>query len=197
MPKIIFLIGIIISTSITTSDIFAEIKSILPVKKPILTNTEIQKKITKNILTPIKKPSNKKEANNEKIISKDKKEKIYSFKIPKKKPTTKSIVKTSSIKISKYYNKKDFSLAKKSISEMEKRAHALIQSRNSSYFSDVLMPNESNSFWNENIVWYWKSLHHSITIMGKNFNPLFNTYKEKGIYYKLRNNIQINFNYPF
>ena len=118
MPKIIFLIGIIIS--ITTSDIFAEIKSILPLKKPILTNTEIQKKITKNILTPIKKPSNKKEANNEKIISKDKKEKIYNFKIPKKKPTTKSIVKTSSIKISKYYNKKDFSLAKKSISEMER-----------------------------------------------------------------------------
>jgi len=118
MPKIIFLIGIIIS--ITTSDIFAEIKSILPLKKPILTNTEIQKKITKNILTPIKKPSNKKEQNNEKIISKDKKEKIYSFKIPKKKPTTKSIVKTSSIKISKYYNKKDFSLAKKSISEMER-----------------------------------------------------------------------------
>ena len=120
MPKIIFLIGFIISISITTSDIFAEIKSILPLKKPILTNTEIQKKITKNILTPIKKPSNKKEANNEKIISKDKKEKIYSFKIPKKKPTTKSIVKTSSIKISKYYNKKDFSLAKKSISEMER-----------------------------------------------------------------------------
>ena len=118
MPKIIFLIGIIIS--ITTSDIFAEIKSILPLKKPILTNTEIQKKITKNILTPIKKPSKKKEANNEKIVSKDKKEKIYSFKIPKKKPTTKSIVKTSSIKISKYYNKKDFSLAKKSISEMER-----------------------------------------------------------------------------
>jgi len=118
MPKIIFLIGIIIS--ITTSDIFAEIKSILPLKKPILINTEIQKKITKNILTPIKKPSIKKDANNEKIISKDKKEKIYSFKIPKKKPTTKSIVKTSSIKISKYYNKKDFSLAKKSISEMER-----------------------------------------------------------------------------
>ena len=118
MPKIIFLIGIIIS--ITTSDIFAEIKSILPLKKPILTNTEIQKKITKNILTPIKKPSIKKDANNEKIISKDKKEKIYNFKIPKKKPTTKSIVKTSSIKISKYYNKKDFSLAKKSISEMER-----------------------------------------------------------------------------
>ncbi len=118
MPKIIFLIGIIIS--ITTSDIFAEIKSILPLKKPILINTEIQKKITKNILSPIKKPSIKKDANNEKIISKDKKEKIYSFKIPKKKPTTKSIVKTSSIKISKYYNKKDFSLAKKSISEMER-----------------------------------------------------------------------------
>ena len=120
MPKIIFLIGFIISISITTSDIFAEIKSILPLKKPILTNTEIQKKITKNILTPIKKPSNKKEANNEKIVSKEKKEKIYSFKIPKKKPTTKSVVKTSSIKISKYYNKKDFSLAKKSISEMER-----------------------------------------------------------------------------
>ena len=118
MPKIIFLIGIIIS--ITTSDIFAEIKSILPLKKPILTNAEIQKKITKNILTPIKKPSIKKDANNEKIISKDKKEKIYNFKIPKKKPTTKSIVKTSSIKISKYYNKRDFSLAKKSISEMER-----------------------------------------------------------------------------
>ena len=54
MPKIIFLIGIIISISITTSDIFAEIKSILPLKKPILTNTEIQKKSQKTFLHPLK-----------------------------------------------------------------------------------------------------------------------------------------------
>lgn len=91
----------------------------------------------------------------------------------------------------------DFCQNTNEISEMEKRAHTLIQSRNSSYFPDVLMPNESHSLWNENIVWYWKSLYHNITIMGKIFNPLFNTYKDKGIYYKLRNNIQINFNYPF
>ena len=94
----------------------AEIVTNIPLKKPILTGNEIEKKISINILKPLKKPKDKK---NEKIIKTEVEEK-FNFSIPKKKPIIAGVSKTKSIKISKYYNKKDFSLAKKAISEMEK-----------------------------------------------------------------------------
>ena len=57
------------------------------------------------------------------IVSADvyfKKENKSGFILPKKKPLIAGTKKVKDIKISKYYNKKDFNLAKKAISEMKK-----------------------------------------------------------------------------
>ena len=56
----------------------------------------------------------------EKEIDKKEIKSKLSFKFPKKKPTITGVNTPRSVKISKYYNKKDFSLAKKAISEMKK-----------------------------------------------------------------------------
>ena len=92
---------------------------LLPVKKPKLTEKELNKKILINILKPLPKPILiVKEAPAKKIV---KKEIIKpKFLLPKKKPLIAGSKKTQEIKLSKYYNKKDFSLANKAISEMKK-----------------------------------------------------------------------------
>jgi soluble lytic murein transglycosylase len=102
----------------------AETSLIIPLKKPSLTDKEIKEKISKNILKPLKKP---KKTENIKIkekkiveIKKIKKDKKLSFKIPKKKPSIAGLTKSRSVKISKYYSKKDFNIARKAISEMQK-----------------------------------------------------------------------------
>ena len=72
---------------------------------------------------PLKKPTKTKEIKTEEVIVKKElilKEKKLSFKIPKKKPTIAGVGTVKSIKISRYYSKKDFGLAKKAISEMQK-----------------------------------------------------------------------------
>ena len=46
------------------------------------------------------------------------KEKKLSFKIPKKKPTVAGAKTSKNVRISRYYNKKDFGLAKRAISEI-------------------------------------------------------------------------------
>ena len=93
---------------------------IIPLKKPVQTEEETQKKILIDILRPLPKPIKKiKEKNIEKevIVKKDKKKK---FLLPKKKPLIAGSKKVKDIKISKFYSKKDFSLAKKAIYEMKK-----------------------------------------------------------------------------
>ncbi len=120
--KILFL-GFTISILIFSNNLFAEINSIVPLKKPVLSKEEIQKKISINILKPLKKPSKKKEVKIEEIVVKKElvlKEKKLSFKIPKKKPTVAGLSTSMDIKISKYYNKRDYGIAKKAISEMQK-----------------------------------------------------------------------------
>ena len=122
MQKKLFLfISLVISILINFNNLSAEILTLTPLKKPTLTNEEFTNKITRNILKPIKKP---KTNENIKIIKKKvveiKKEKKISSKIPKKKPTITRANVSSSIKISKYYNKKDFNIAKKAINEMQK-----------------------------------------------------------------------------
>ncbi len=122
LKKILFL-GLVTSTLMFTNNLFAEINSIVPLKKPLLSSEEIQKKISINILKPLKKPSKKKEAKiEEKVVKKELvlKEKKLSFKIPKKKPTIAGLSTSMNIKISKYYNKRDYGIAKKAISEMQK-----------------------------------------------------------------------------
>ena len=91
-----------------------------PLKKPKLTEDEISIRISKNILKPVKKPKK----NNIKITTSETVKlnniKILSLDIPKKKPTITGSYTASKVKISKYYSKKDFAIAKKAISEMQK-----------------------------------------------------------------------------
>ena len=97
---------------------------ILPKKKPNLSSELIEKKVSKNILLPkkkpiklpIKKPKKKKNIQKEKKVAK-----VKGIIVPKSKPL---IVKKSSSKIakkSKYFRKKDFLYAKQAIQFMEKR----------------------------------------------------------------------------
>jgi soluble lytic murein transglycosylase len=125
---------IIIITLFLSSESFSEFISlkIIPVKKPILNQTEIEKRLAKEELRPIPKPGTVKPK--EKLITKepkiDKKLKIDQKKseknlkaeliLPRKKPITINTKKTETVFKSKYYSKKDFALAKKAISEMEK-----------------------------------------------------------------------------
>ncbi len=123
MLKKIFFLGFTLSILIFSNNLFAEINSVVPLKKPILSKEEIQKKISINILKPLKKPTIAKEIKIEEVIVKKElvlKEKKLSFKIPKKKPTIAGTSTAKNIKISRYYSKKDFGLAKKAISEMQK-----------------------------------------------------------------------------
>ncbi len=122
LKKILFL-GFTISILIFSNNLFAEINSVVPLKKPVLSKEEIQKKISINIVKPLKKPTKTKEIKIEEVIVKKElvlKEKKLSFKIPKKKPTIAGTNTAKNIKISRYYSKKDFGLAKKAISEMQK-----------------------------------------------------------------------------
>ena len=99
-------------TSIALSDI-------VPLSKPTQTVDETQKKLLIDVLKPLPKPikkTQKKIIKDKDIVKKDKKN---NFILPKKKPLIAGSEKPKSIKISKYYNKKDFNLAKKAISEMK------------------------------------------------------------------------------
>ena len=123
LKKLLFISSLILF-SINFNYVFAETNLIIPVKKPSLTDEEIKVKISKNILKPLKKPKKIEitaiKENKIVEIKKIKEDKKLSFKIPKKKPSIAGLNKSESIKISKYYNKKDFNIAKKAISEMQK-----------------------------------------------------------------------------
>ena len=128
MLKNLLFIGLSISFLLNFDNLSAETSILIPLEKPTLTNKEIANKLSKNILKPIKKP---KKNNNIKIeeinitkIKKLKKDKNLSFKIPKKKPSISWATTSRSVKISKYYDKKDFSIAKKAVAEMQKNKWA-------------------------------------------------------------------------
>ena len=124
MLKRLLFFCLLMSISINLNYVIAETVLIIPIKKPTLTDKEIKEKISKNILKPIKKPKETKniEVKETKIeeIKEVKKDKKLSFKIPKKKPSIAGLTKSRSVKISKYYSKKDFNIARKAISEMQK-----------------------------------------------------------------------------
>jgi len=92
---------------------------VIPIKKPTLTEQELKKKVLINVLKPIPKPIkiDNKIPTNKIVEEKNIKPKIL---VPKKKPLIAGSKKAKDVKISKYYNKKDFSLANKAISEMKK-----------------------------------------------------------------------------
>ena len=121
LKNLLLFIGLLASLLIIKNNVLANEISSIPLKKPLLTIEELNKKISKNILKPLKKPKKIKGSKvKEKKITQEEKETKLSFKIPKKKPTVSGINTTRSVKISKYYSKKDFSIAKKAISEMKK-----------------------------------------------------------------------------
>ncbi|MDC3031058.1 lytic transglycosylase domain-containing protein [Candidatus Pelagibacter sp.] len=117
--KILVILGMVLFVSLKITNLYAESIQIIPPQKPTLSSEEIIKKISKNIITPLKKPTILKKVK-KKVVVKEIKEKKLSFKIPKKKPSVAGVTTTKNIKISKYYSKKDFGLAKKAISEMQK-----------------------------------------------------------------------------
>ena len=101
------------------SSVLSEEVKIIPIKKPLLSESELKKKILINILKPLPKP--KKEIKQDTDIQVTKKEiKQPNYSIPKKKPIITGKDKSSKIVKSKFYSKKDFTIAKKAISEMKK-----------------------------------------------------------------------------
>ena len=121
LKNLLLFIGLLVSVLINFNNLSAEIISLIPLKKPSLSNDELNKKISKNILKPIKKPKKNQDipVEEKEVIKETKKTKI-SFEIPKKKPTIGETDTSNNIKLSKYYSKKDFGIAKKAISEMQK-----------------------------------------------------------------------------
>ncbi len=105
---------------LTIADLALANEIIIPKKKPQLSNEVIQKKIIKSTLIPLKKPSTKKI---EKILKKKGKKipKKSDLIIPKSKPLIVKKEKSRAAKKSKFYSKKDFLIAKQSVSLMEKR----------------------------------------------------------------------------
>ena len=96
------------------------LSDIIPIKKPSQTKEETQQKLLVDDLKPLPKPIEKTEIE---IIEQEtivKKEKKITFILPKKKPLIAGSKKTAEVKISKYFNKKDFKLADKAITEMKK-----------------------------------------------------------------------------
>ena len=121
LKNLLLFIGLLVSILINLNNLLAETISLIPLKKPTLTTEEFNKKISKNVLKPLKKPNkNKKILVEEKKITQTIKETKLSFKIPKKKPIVAGINTSRSVKISKYFSKKDFGIAKKAITEMKK-----------------------------------------------------------------------------
>ena len=70
MIKKLLFIGLVILIITNVNNLSAETSVLIPLKKPSLTNEEIVKRLTQNILKPIKKPKKIKEI---KIIKKKKK----------------------------------------------------------------------------------------------------------------------------
>jgi len=137
--KISFFLNIIIIFLLSCVSSNSEELKILPLKKPILSKEIIEKKITQNIIKPKKNPKKKilskkkltpQEKPKKKILKEEKtkpKKKIVAEKnkggliLPRKKPLVVEKKISKAKKKSKYYRKKDFALAKKAITEMEKK----------------------------------------------------------------------------
>ena len=102
LKNLLLFIGLLISIIVSFNNLSAETISLIPLKKPVLSSDEFNKKISKNIIKPIRKPKKDKIVSIEKKkIIKTLKETKLSFKIPKKKP---SIAGINTSKISKYLN---------------------------------------------------------------------------------------------
>ena len=124
--KIKFFLTTIFILSIIQSAILAD--EIIPRKKPILSDQDIQIKKSKNILIPKKKPLSADlkikdiEIVEKEVVSFEEKiKKIDGIILPKSKPLVVKKGNTKVAKRSKYFNQKDFAYAKTAIKLMEKR----------------------------------------------------------------------------
>ncbi len=119
LKKFIFFINLFFFSTITI--LFST--EIIPLKKPIQTKAEKDQKLLIDVMKPLPKPIPKKIV--EEIEKKPegeiklKAEKDLGIILPKKKPLIAGTKKIDTAKKSKYYNKKDFEIAKKAISEMK------------------------------------------------------------------------------
>ena len=96
------------------------LSEIIPLKKPIQSTEETQKKLMFDVIRPLPKPIVKTETKiieEKTVVQKSNKPKLI---LPKKKPLIAGTEKKTEIKISKFYNKKDFSIAERAIKEMKK-----------------------------------------------------------------------------
>ena len=120
--KIHFLITFAIIISVVGSIGYATDLSIKPLKKPTLEKEDKERKLSKSIIKPLAKPNKEikeKVLDEIKIVKKN--EKQIDFLKPKNKPlVVKKQILTKQTK-SKYFNQKDFELAKKAINSLEKR----------------------------------------------------------------------------
>ncbi len=118
LKKLILFISLFFYSNITI--LSAEI---IPLKKPLQTKEEKDQKLLIDVMKPLPKPVIKKiveeNKNDAKQEIKLKAEKDLGIILPKKKPLIAGIKKTNTAKKSKYYNKKDFEIAKKAILEMK------------------------------------------------------------------------------
>ena len=119
LKKFIFFINLFFFSTITI--LFSA--EIMPLKKPIQTKAEKDQKLLIDVMKPLPKPVPKKIVEEIEKKSEDeiklKAEKDLGIILPKKKPLIAGTKKTDTAKKSKYYNKKDFEIAKKAISEMK------------------------------------------------------------------------------
>ena len=120
MPKkILIIFTTIIHLLSGTTLAFSEEKKILPIKKPILSDSELQKKVLVNIIKPLPKPDLSKEQKKTEVADEENNQRPQ-YLLPKKKPLIAGINIKPDIDKSKFYSKKDFSLAKKAVAEMKK-----------------------------------------------------------------------------
>ena len=119
MEKKILLAILTILIVFNHSSFSTEKVKIIPIKKPLLSDSELKKKNLVNVLKPLPKPktTEKKSISNQITEKKLKKPKYL---IPKKKPLIAG--KDNKLKSvrSKYYSKRDFAIAKKAVIEMKK-----------------------------------------------------------------------------
>ena len=117
--KLIIIICLFSFSNVNYGNIALAENNLIPLKKPKLTKQELKKKVLINVLKPLPKPllEDKKltstNITDENVI----KPKIL---LPKKKPLIAGTITNTKITKSKFYSKKDFNIAKKSISEMKK-----------------------------------------------------------------------------
>ena len=87
----------------------------------------------------------------------------------------------------------DFCINDNNIDPILKHMHYLTQYRNNNYFTEVFMPSENSSKWNE---YLYPINDNDDTQYMKIFDPLCGSYKENKFTKRLREGYQFEFSYP-